>query len=98
MNGLDRRIHARSLTDERAVAVLARGEVACVVRDRSPGGARLVFKSPLELDPAFQLRTGATSRPVEVIWSDKRQAGVRFARCEVVLEHLPLNPARSLRR
>lgn len=79
MSGLDRRIHARSLTDERATALLARGEVACVVRDRSAGGARLVFKSPVDLEPAFQLRSGAVSRPVEVIWSDRRQAGVRFA-------------------
>ena len=78
MSGLDRRIHTRSLTDERGVAVLGKGEVACVVRDRSAGGARLVFKAPLELDAAFQLRTGAVSRRVEVIWSDKRQAGVRF--------------------
>ena len=79
MSGLDRRIHSRSLTDERATALLTRGEVACVVRDRSSGGARLVFKSPTELDAAFQLRTGAVSRPVEVIGADTRQAGVRFA-------------------
>lgn len=78
---LNRRIHPRTQTEVRAVARLPDLDVACVIRDRSLGGARLVTTSGHTLPEIFDLvetRSG-TSRRVQLIWVDRRQAGVRFA-------------------
>lgn len=78
MTGLNRRIHPRSLTDERGTVLSPDGAIACVVRDRSLGGARVVTAAPVKLAPFFELRTARAIYDVELIWSDGRQAGVRF--------------------
>ena len=77
-SGLNRRIHSRSLTDERAEVVLPVGRLACVVRDRSSGGARLVFRSRTDLPASFTLSARLGSRTVRLIWFDGVQAGVRY--------------------
>ena len=54
---LNRRVHPRSLTDVRASVELADDtSLACVIRDRSDGGARLVFVQACGLPPTFRLR------------------------------------------
>lgn len=78
---LDRRISTRSQTDLRAVIRLPDGEVACVIRDRSLGGARLVLAVDRALPPTFELvelKSGKV-RAAELIWTDARQAGVRLS-------------------
>lgn len=76
--GLNRRIHPRSLTDERATLLIGGESHICVVRDRSQGGARLVLREAVTLPPRFQLVQRSGARYVEVIWSDRQQVGVRF--------------------
>ena len=76
--GLNRRIHPRSLTDERADLLDGDQTHRCVVRDRSQGGARLVFRQAVSLSQLAVLVARGTTRSIEVIWSDGRQAGVRF--------------------
>ena len=76
---LNRRIHPRSLTDERAEIAIFDHRLACVVRDRSHGGARLVFRrSGPALPSRFALVTNLGERAVELVWFDGLQAGVRF--------------------
>ena len=77
---LDRRLSPRSQTDLRAVIQLEGGEAPCAIRDRSVGGARLVMAADLALPATFtlvELKSGRV-RVAELIWIDKRQAGVRF--------------------
>lgn len=78
MKELSRRIHPRSLTDQRAQVELEASQIACVIRDRSAGGARLVFRRPVSLPPAFALREKVSAQAVELIWFDGVQAGVKF--------------------
>lgn len=77
--GLNRRIHPRSLTDERATLIVGAESHNCVVRDRSQGGARLVLREAVTLPTRFELAQRSGIRTVEVIWSDRQQVGVRFA-------------------
>ena len=77
---LDRRISARSQTDLKAVVRLEGIEVPCAIRDRSPGGARIVMAVDHPLPVTFELaelKSGRV-RTAELIWVDKRQAGVRL--------------------
>ena len=83
MGGLNRRVHPRSLTDQRAEIVLDEGRIRCVVRDRSAGGARLVFRHVTRLPGVFDLLDGTTTRRVELVWFDGLQAGVRFSSADV---------------
>lgn len=77
---LNRRVHPRSLTDVRATVELAEDiSLACVIRDRSDGGARLVFVQACGLPPTFRLRVLQQVSNAELIWSDGRQAGVRLS-------------------
>ena len=78
LSGLNRRIHPRSLTDQRAEVVLHDCRVACVIRDRSIGGARLVFRHATALPGAFELDEGSLCHSVELVWFDGVQAGVRL--------------------
>lgn len=77
---LNRRIHPRSLTDVKATAEFPDGaKRSCVIRDRSDGGARLVFTDDGGLQVRFHVHTSTAAFVAELIWSDGRQAGVRLA-------------------
>lgn len=54
--------------------------VDCLVRDISPGGARLQFKSPIFLPSAFQLHivSADLTIPAAPAWQKREEAGVRF--------------------
>ena len=76
--GLNRRIHPRSLTDERGTMIVGSAKHSCVIRDRSQGGARLVLREKIELPARFDLVQRSGTQSVEIIWSDRNQVGVRF--------------------
>ncbi len=52
----------------------------CLVRDRSPGGARIVFSGSAPIPDAFNLtiRDGGETRSVRVVWRDGLQVGVAY--------------------
>lgn len=52
----------------------------CLVRDRSPGGARLVFSGSTPIPDVFDLtiRENGETRRVRVVWRDGMQAGVAY--------------------
>lgn len=75
---LDRRYNRRAPSRARGVVQLTTSTVDCIIRDRSPGGLRIVFRSPVELEPDFTLVEAGTPRRVRLIWTDGRQAGVAF--------------------
>ena len=76
---LNRRVFRRSLTDIRAVARWE-GEdgVACVVRDQSDGGARVVFLAASQPPMVFDLELKGSVLRAHLIWSDGRQVGIRL--------------------
>ena len=78
MSELKRRIHPRSLTDQRGEIQLEEHRVGCVIRDRSAHGARLVFRRPVALPPTFDLHEKLSAQAVELVWFDGVQAGVRY--------------------
>ena len=52
----------------------------CLVRDRSPGGVRIVFSGSTPIPDAFDLtiRESGETRSVRVVWRDGLQAGVAY--------------------
>jgi len=52
----------------------------CLVRDLSPGGARITFSGSTPIPDAFALtiRDSVEARPVRVVWRDGLEAGVAF--------------------
>lgn len=52
----------------------------CLVRDQSPGGARIVFSGSTPIPDAFDLtiRESGETRSVRVVWRDGLQAGVAY--------------------
>ncbi|MCE4224412.1 PilZ domain-containing protein [Methylobacterium sp. C25] len=58
-----------------------RSETNCVLRDMSPGGARLAVSQAVPLPASFDLVVDAheMTRAVELIWRKGDEAGVRFA-------------------
>ena len=52
----------------------------CLVRDRSPGGARIVFSGSTPIPNVFDLtiRDSGETRSVRVAWRDGLQAGVAY--------------------
>jgi hypothetical protein len=54
--------------------------IDCVIRDLSPGGARLVFAAPTPLPKSFRLLIVATGNmlPATVIWQKGVAAGISF--------------------
>jgi hypothetical protein len=52
----------------------------CLVRDRSPGGARIEFPGSTPFPNAFDLtiRDGGETRSVRVVWRDGLQVGVAY--------------------
>jgi hypothetical protein len=78
--GLDRRMSRRERLSVRAKAVVDDERVACVIRDRSEGGARLVFAEERRLPPRFLLveEVNGVRREVKLIWAAKTECGVAF--------------------
>jgi hypothetical protein len=52
----------------------------CLVRDRSPGGARIEFSGATPVPDRFELtiRESGETRPVRVIWRDGLRVGVAY--------------------
>ena len=52
----------------------------CLVRDRSPGGARIEFSGSTPIPDAFELtfRDSGETRRVRVVWRDGRQVGAAY--------------------
>ena len=80
-DGLNRRVHPRTQTDVRAFIKTEAAAQACVIRDRSVGGARLVttvdFSPSTAIFDLVEEASGASKR-VQLIWADRRQLGVRY--------------------
>ena len=78
--GLDRRMSRRERLSVRAKAMIADARVNCVIRDRSVGGARLVFAEALDLPPRFTIveEVNGVRREVMLIWASPMEAGVAF--------------------
>ncbi len=58
-----------------------RSDTSCLLRDLSPGGARLIVSGTVPLPGHFELVVDVheTTRPVELIWRQGDETGVRFA-------------------
>ena len=65
---------------EGKVILSDRVSLDCIVRDISPGGARLEFKTPVSLPPDFSLRIVSADLiiPATAAWQRKLEAGIRF--------------------
>ena len=76
----DRRISRRERLAVRAKVVLSGDPANCVIRDRSDGGARLVFAQPPQLPAQFVLieEVNGVRRNVKLIWAADVEAGVAF--------------------
>jgi hypothetical protein len=77
----DRRISPRERVSVRAELLLeGRGVVDCVIRDRSTGGLRLLFRHEIELPPTFKVldRVSGKARGVKMVWTSVREVGVAF--------------------
>ncbi len=75
----DRRFNPRCLTNVRGQIILSDGgRRACLVRDMSAGGARLILDEALHLPQVLQLVIGQNGRPrsVRVVWFEGRQVGI----------------------
>jgi hypothetical protein len=82
---LERQIDRRA---ERRQMVLKEGKVMlsdwvsvdCVVRDISPGGARLEFQAPVSLPSEFRLRivSADLTIPATAAWQRRLEAGISF--------------------
>ena len=79
----DRRMAPRSRRNTQAEARDADGRVLspCVVRDQSESGARLVFPPGFTPPAQFVLLeiNSARRRPVTLVWSADREAGIAYA-------------------
>ncbi|MFN3513211.1 MAG: hypothetical protein ACK41C_09215 [Phenylobacterium sp.] len=78
----DRRISPRVRTADKARVVADTGEAwPCVIKDRSDGGSRLLFRAPVTLPPMFTLvkESDGASRRVRLVWTAANEAGVAFA-------------------
>ena len=75
-----RRISRRERISVRAKALAGDQSVNCVIRDRSNGGARLLFTDALQLPTQFVLveEVNGTRRDVRLIWAAHLEAGVAF--------------------
>ena len=92
---------------ERRVKVLKEGKVMltdsvsvnCVVRDISPGGARLKFDGPVYLPVEFRLRivSADLTIPATPAWQTQGEAGVRFTGVGTVGQ-VDNSPKRMVRR
>jgi hypothetical protein len=76
----DRRISPRVRTADKAKVVSDQGEWDCIIKDRSEGGSRLLFRKPAPLPPFFtlvKLADGSRHR-VRLVWTAANEAGVAF--------------------
>ena len=92
---------------ERRIKVLKEGKVMltdcvsvdCIVRDMSPGGARLKFEGPVYLPVEFHLRivSADLTIPATPAWQKQSEAGVRFTGVGTV-GYVDNSPKRIVRR
>lgn len=56
------------------------GEWDCIIKDRSEGGSRLLFRKAVPLPDMFTLvkLSDLTSRRVRLVWTAENEAGVAF--------------------
>ena len=76
----DRRFTRRKTTAMRAEIVFDDARIACIVRDVSVGGARLILAEATDLPPEFTLTQGKGRRPrfARLVWIDDRQVGAAW--------------------
>lgn len=76
----DRRISPRVRTADKARVVSDDGEWDCVVKDRSEGGSRLLFRKAVPLPNMFTVirLSDNSSRRVRLVWTADNEAGVAF--------------------
>jgi hypothetical protein len=76
----DRRISPRVRTADKARVESDAGAWDCIIKDRSDGGARLLFRKPVPLPDTFLLikQTDQSSRRVRLVWTAENEAGVAF--------------------
>lgn len=67
-------------TADKARVVSEDGEWDCIIKDRSDGGARLLFRKPAPLPHLFTLvkLADSTQRRVRLVWTAANEAGVAF--------------------
>lgn len=76
----DRRISPRVRTADKARVTSDAGEWDCIIKDRSEGGSRLLFRKAVPLPDMFTLvkLSDLTSRRVRLVWTAENEAGVAF--------------------
>jgi len=75
-----RRERRQKVLKEGKVLLTAWLSVNCIVRDISPGGARLEFEQPIDLPSEFRLRivSADLTIPAVAAWQRRGEAGIRF--------------------
>lgn len=76
----DRRISPRVRSADKARVVSEDGEWDCIIKDRSDGGSRLLFRKPVALPHLFTLvkLTDSSQRRVRLVWTAANEVGVAF--------------------
>lgn len=76
----DRRISPRVRTADKARVTSEAGEWDCIIKDRSDGGYRLLFRKPMPLPDMFTVvkQADQSSRKVRLVWMAENEAGVAF--------------------
>jgi hypothetical protein len=76
----DRRISPRVRSADKARVESEAGNWDCIIKDRSAGGSRLLFRKPVPLPNTFLLvkQTDGSSRQVRLVWTAENEAGVAF--------------------
>ena len=76
----DRRFTRRKTTEMRAEIVFDDARIACIVRDVSTGGARLILAEAVDLPPEFKLLQGKGRRMrfARLVWIDGREIGAAW--------------------
>lgn len=71
----------RMLKEAKIVTRHGHSTVDCVVRDMSPGGARLKVEDGLSVPASFELLLVSEEArvPAQVVWRKAREIGIRFA-------------------
>jgi hypothetical protein len=72
----------RMLKQAQIVTNLGHSTIDCIVRDISPGGARLRVENSLAVPAQFELLllTENARTPAQVVWRKATEVGVRFAK------------------
>jgi len=97
----DRRSARRQRVLKEGKVILSdRVSLDCVVRDISPGGARIEFDTPVSLPADFSLRIVSADLviPATPAWQRKLEAGIRFTGVGMVgaVDNTPKKIVRSV--